>query len=372
MDVTENMSGKYWKTCSKDITSSEGWFKKIMLLGLLSFVPVFGAMTLNGYAYEWAHKAAWGVRGPLPKKIYGRTGSKMLRWGWFAFALGIIISLIPGIISAIGTALFDGGLGVSVWDYGYYAHHAGYSAGSGILLAVGGLLIVVGMLASFVACVVTWVSCMRMTVYDKFGAGMQLGKVFKMIGHDFGGIARIFGMYLLTSLVIGIIYAVAVGIIVFVVVLLMLGFGLSTGAAYGGSGMGGAQVTALVVQMVLMALLVAFPLVLVVVYALFVMNAWQTLLIARAVGYWTAQFDIAHWGRKEDPMPFEVDPSAGAASTPQAPQTATAGAPAAQGVSLPAEARPTPEGEAGAPDVSDAAATPGTAAGSAPEDGAGK
>lgn len=363
MDVKENMSGKYWKTCSKDITSSEGWFKKVMLLGLVSFVPVFGQMTLQGYAYEWAHKAAWGVSGPMPKKIYGRAGSPMLRWGWFAFALGIIIAIIPMIITWIATFMVDAGLGVSLWamyDPSYY-YHGAVGAGSTVLLVIGIILMLVGLVASFAAYVVTWVSCMRMTVYNRFGAGMQLGKVFKMIKHDFGGIMRIFGMYLLTTLIIVAIVTVIMCIVIFVVLLGIVALGV--GATSGFYAMSESEAVGLVIGLIFMALLFGFPLILACVYIELVMLAWQTLLVTRAVGYWTAQFDIAHWGRVEDPMPFEVAPSAAAQSVPQQPapdsqtqpMAASQPAPQAQPVFLQAPAEPAPPaGEpacAGAPEA---------------------
>ena len=44
MDQT-NYSGKYFRTSYGDIKSSKGWFGKICLLGLISFIPIFGQMT---------------------------------------------------------------------------------------------------------------------------------------------------------------------------------------------------------------------------------------------------------------------------------------------------------------------------------------
>ena len=363
MSTTESMSGKYWKTCSKDITSSEGWFKKILLLGLVSFVPVFGQMTLQGYAYEWAHKAAWGVAGPMPKKIYGRAGSPLLRWGWFAFAIGFIISLIPAVITCVSSFMVDAGLGVSIWamyDPSYY-YHGAVGAGSGIMLVIGVILMIVGFVASFAAYVLTWVCCMRMTAYNKFGAGMQLGKAFKMIKHDFGGIMRIFGMYLLTTLII-----VAICSVVMCIVMLVVLFGavaLGAASTSGFHAMSETHAVGMIIVMVLMVLMLAFPFVLVCVYIELVMLAWQTLLVTRAVGYWTAQFDIAHWGGMEDPMPFEVNPPAAAQSVPQQPQqeaaaqSSSAPAPEARPVFLQApEAQPAPP--AGEPVPVESSATP--------------
>lgn len=349
MSTTESMSGKYWKTCSKDITSSEGWFKKILLLGLVSFVPVFGQMTLQGYAYEWAHKAAWGVAGPMPKKIYGRANSPLLRWGWFAFAIGFIISLIPAVIVCISSFMVDAGLGISIWamyDPSYY-YHGAVGAGSGIMLVIGVILMIVGFVASFAAYVLTWVCCMRMTAYNKFGAGMQLGKAFKMIKHDFGGIMRIFGMYLLTALIIVVIVTVIMCIVMFVVLFGAVALGVASTSGF--HAMSESHAAGMIIVMVLMVLLLAFPFILACVYIELVMLAWQTLLVTRAVGYWTAQFDIAHWGRMEDPMPFEVNPPAVAQSVPQQPQQGAVAQPVAQGqvaaqqpASAPQVAQPTP------------------------------
>lgn len=71
-----NYSGRYFRTCYDDIKSSKGWFGKICLLGLIEFIPIFGQMTVYGYCWEWAHKAAWGVDSPMPKKIYGRPAAR--------------------------------------------------------------------------------------------------------------------------------------------------------------------------------------------------------------------------------------------------------------------------------------------------------
>ena len=97
-----NYSGRYFRTCYDDIKSSKGWFGKICLLGLIEFIPIFGQMTVYGYCWEWAHKAAWGVDSPMPKKIYGRPGSKMLRWGWFALVIAFVVAILPSIVMSIG------------------------------------------------------------------------------------------------------------------------------------------------------------------------------------------------------------------------------------------------------------------------------
>ena len=43
------------------LTGERGWYKPIVVLALLSWVPFLGTIALLGYAYEWARLAAWGV-----------------------------------------------------------------------------------------------------------------------------------------------------------------------------------------------------------------------------------------------------------------------------------------------------------------------
>ena len=79
------MNIKYFRTASNDISASEGWFKTILLLGLISFIPIFGIIVVMGYAFGWAREIAWGTRAPLPKKIFGNEDGMYSR-GFFALA----------------------------------------------------------------------------------------------------------------------------------------------------------------------------------------------------------------------------------------------------------------------------------------------
>lgn len=304
MNQTQSMNGKYYRTCMNDIKASEGWFGKICLLGLISFIPIFGQMTVYGYAYEWAHKAAWGVSDPMPKKIYSRPGSKMLRWGWFALAIIVIFAIVPSIISMIGSALNTAGTPHSVYSY---SGHRTVGSGSPALLAAGGLLSFIGWILAIFVYMFAWVANIRMTIYDRFGAGMQLGKVWKMATHDFGGLMRILGM----SLIWGIGFAFIGGI------LMMIVLGIAIGPAIA-SGMFSASSNA-IAGVLITSLAVALPFLLVLIYFMYVAQAFLNILVARAVGYWARQFDVPAWGTKDDPMPFEVQ-AAQQAQQYQAPQ----------------------------------------------------
>lgn len=307
MAQTSSMSGRYYRTCMDDIRSSEGWFGKICLLGLISFVPVFGQMTVSGYAYEWAHKAAWGLQDPMPKKIYGRPGSKMLRWGWFVLVITFLFALIPGIISMIGSFMNAAGTPDVV-----YTSRGLRSSGvaNPALVAAGGFFSLAGSILTVFTYVFAWVACIRMTVYDRLGTGLQLGKVWKMAKHDFGGLMRILGMSLIWGLIFALIASIICVIIVAIAVVPAVAVGVSTSS--GGSG---------AFAYVLAAIAVAAPLFLIFAYALFVAQSFLNILIARAVGYWARQFDIPSWGTKDDPLPFETQATQQATyATPQQPQ----------------------------------------------------
>lgn len=144
-----------------------------------------------------------------------------------------------------------------------------------------------------------WVGTIRMTMYDRLGTGLQFGKIWTMIKKDFGGLMRIFGMAILFDLVGGII----IGIVALIIVVAVLGatvaplIFMSSNGMYSDSAMFG---------YVLTLIMTMFPVVLVLSYVWFVYSAFIELLVARAVGYWTRQFDVSAWGTKDDPLPFEV------------------------------------------------------------------
>ncbi len=294
MNQSSSMNGRYYRTCINDIRSSEGWFGKLCLLGLISFIPVFGQMTVSGYAYEWAHKAAWGIQDPMPKKIYGRPGSKMLRWGWFVIVITFVFALIPLIISMIGSFMNGAGSPDVVYT-GRGVRSIGPS--NPALIAAGGVFSLIGTILAIIAGIFAWVGCIRMTIYDRLGTGLQFGKIWKMAKHDFGGLMRIFGM----SLIWGLIFGFIAGFILTIIVAITIVPVIATGA-YASSSSG--EVAGLAIA----AILFASPIFLIFAYVLCVAQAFLSILIARAVGYWARQFDVGSWGTKDDPLPFETQP----------------------------------------------------------------
>ncbi len=48
------MEKGYFSAAWGDITKSPGWFSKILRLGLLNLIPIFGVIVTYGYLYGWA------------------------------------------------------------------------------------------------------------------------------------------------------------------------------------------------------------------------------------------------------------------------------------------------------------------------------
>ena len=53
----------------EDVRSTDGWMKKVLLLGLVMLVPILN-LFVTGYAVSWAKEIACGKRAAMPKKIF--------------------------------------------------------------------------------------------------------------------------------------------------------------------------------------------------------------------------------------------------------------------------------------------------------------
>ena len=290
------MQTGYFNAAWQDIKNTPGWFGKLILLSLLSFVPIFGWLVVLGYLYGWARDIAWDVHGPMPKHIFGNEDGKLYSRGFFAMVIGFVFMLAPWVLEAVWGGVM--GLGTA-WSGG---RHGGVFLFVGLSTMVFSLLIIA---AAFFATLFSWVGSMRMSIYGRLAAGFQFGKIWAMIRHDFGGLLRILGMALLLAIAIGIVASVLIFVLVFIG--LFVGFAMTGGNLNIQSAHPGATVWAIVfatggvvlVLAVLCGVLSAG------------MYVFVEMMIVRALGYWTRQFDVPAWRGQDDPMPFEL---AGAAA----------------------------------------------------------
>ena len=293
------MQIKYFDTAWNDIAHSPGWFVKVLQLSLLSFIPIFGPVVVSGYLYGWAREIAWGVHEPMPQRIFANEDGKLYRRGFYIFVMSLAFALALAFVASIGSTLTT----FSLTSMG----GSGGSISGSVFMTLGSVISLVGWVASIAMVFFIWVASMRIAIYDCLSAGFQLGKIWKMIKHDVNGIARIFGMNLLVSLVGGLALSLVCGILFTI-------FGVTVGAGLIGvaaSATTEAAAEEAVRQYLLSGNLggiVAGALILgfVCTFICVVLDTFVEMLTARALGYWTMQFDVPRWRGQDDPMPFEL------------------------------------------------------------------
>ena len=130
------MQTGYFNAAWQDIKNTPGWFGKLILLSLLSFVPIFGWLVVLGYLYGWARDIAWDVHGPMPKHIFGNEDGKLYSRGFFAMVIGFVFMLAPWVLEAVWGGVM--GLGTA-WSGG---RHGGVFLFVGLSTMVFSLLII--------------------------------------------------------------------------------------------------------------------------------------------------------------------------------------------------------------------------------------
>lgn len=321
------MQIQYYKAAWGDIKNSPGWFGKFCLLALINFIPVFGQIVTFGYLFGWAREIAWGAHQPMPAKIFANEDGKFWRRGWFVLVLAFVFALVPAVVVQIGNVMQSAGLS------SYAAGYGAPAVQNPFLLGFGSLIALIGWAGAILLTVLSWVGSMRISIYDRLSAGFQISKIWKMARYDAKGLLKIFGMYLLVSLIIGVILGIIVTVLVFLVV--AVGFAGLVGAGYTYDTlqhMNEAQAIRLFAQFISSAGLIGVLSLLAMTFLTELASVYVTALFVRAMGYWTMQFDVPRWGGQDDPLPFEGIAAAPPAAQPgyyAAPGTPQSAAPAA-------------------------------------------
>jgi len=293
------MQIQYYRAAWNDLKSSPKWFGKLCLLALVGLIPIFGQIVIFGYLYGWAREMAWGVHEPLPAKIFGNEDGKLYRRGWYIFVLVFVLSLVPSIVMGIGSSMQQ-----TVYLNGIAD---GDGTGLGVSTGFGSLLYFVGIALSLFISVFAWIGYMRIAVYDRLSSGFQFGKMWKMLRHDTNGILRIFGMYLLVNLIVGLVLSIVIVALLILVIFAGVG-GLASAGYTAGSfeSMTDAQATQVLLLLFSSVGVVGIISLAVGGFACSLASVYVEALVARAMGYWTMQFDVPHWRGQDDPMPFEL------------------------------------------------------------------
>lgn len=320
----------YFQSAWEDIKHTRGWFGKILLLALVNFIPILGQIIILSYLYGWAREIAWGIHEPAPAKIIANDDGKFWWRGWLIAVLTVAFLALPTLLN-----LLSGSIDAYSYEWTIFGPQLVSDPGLSALKTVLSLL---AFAAGLVLLVFSWVGCMRVAIYNRLSAGFQFKKMWAMLRHDGAGMGRIFLMNLLLVLIMGCIMAV--------VVALFIGIVLTVGiSAAGGlqnlamiAQMDSSQGILVAIQVLLAAGGVGFILLLIVLYLGGIASVFMHMVVIRALGYWTMQFEVPLWGGQDDPLPFELQepPEAARASAPEAP--APPAAPAA--VASPAAAAP--------------------------------
>lgn len=328
----------YFQSAWEDIRHTRGWFGKILLLALVNFIPILGQIIILSYLYGWAREIAWGIHEPAPAKIFANDDGKFWWRGWLIAVLTVAFLALPTLLN-----LLSGSIEAYTYEWTIFGPQLVSNPGLSALKTVLSLL---AFIVGLVLLVFSWVGCMRVAIYNRLSAGFQFKKMWAMLRHDGAGMGRIFLMNLLLTLVMGCIMAV--------VMALFIGIVLTVGI----SAAGGLQNLAMIAQMdssqgllvALQVLLAAggvgFILLLFVLYLGGIATVFIHMVVIRALGYWTMQFEVPLWGGQDDPLPFELQepPEAARASAPEAPAAPVA-------VAVPTAAAPTAASAPAAPTI---------------------
>ncbi|MDR2586640.1 MAG: DUF4013 domain-containing protein [Coriobacteriales bacterium] len=286
---------KYFETTNQDFIKSPGWFKRLLVMGLIYFIPIFGPLVIQSYLYGWAREAALGVRNPLPPRIFGNEDGQLYRRGWRLFAMQILYSLLPILIMMIASFALMGAIFSATEPSVILGFAFGYFALMLVLLPLMlGLMLVI------------WAAGIRTTVYGSVSAGLQLGEVFKMLKRDFGGILRILGMYILIIMIVSIAVETVIFIVMFIGGMFMVGFAA-------GSGMSGSAAEVLIAFGSVALMLPLY-------YVMFVTMLYPLALSTRALGYWARGVLPDLWQASAGGGAWPAQPQPGYAPAPPQPE----------------------------------------------------
>lgn len=276
----DRIRGNYLARSWALLTRDRGWVKPVLVLSLVALVPIIGPIAVVGYGLEWARLTAWGVDA-APKQKRVNVG-QVLAAGWRGFVVGFVWEAMVWAVYALVS-----------WVFG---HVPGEDGG----FLPGGLIDLLYCVASLALAPVVIAAQVRSAIYQRIGAGLQVGRVLKMCSRDPGGLMHMLGIQLLGCLALlclGIVFGV---VALAIVTPYLVGLGYSSGSLLPGS-----RALARFIAGILGSLSVP-----IVLFAFLTSMATQVtrLLCMTGVGLWMRQFDVSRWGRSTDPLPSSDEP----------------------------------------------------------------
>lgn len=276
--------GRYFSRAWSLLTREKGWWKPVAVCAAAGLVPVAGPLGVLGYRLEWARLVAWGAD-VSPKRHGVRVGS-CISSGWRGFLVLLVWGLVMSVIGGV----------------------------CGALPLIGGLLSTLWTICCLYLGMVVSVAELRATIYQKAGAGFSWKNLVELGRRDPSGLLSILGWemlcYLVIALVGGIVLSVtALGAAPHIISLAselgyynsgLYGFDYGYGSPYGGSEY---YVTQLAMELFFYVIAAFGPTLIVLGLIALVLRNGISMVVYAALGLWIRQFDVANWGRSEEPLP---------------------------------------------------------------------
>lgn len=268
--------GRYFSRAWSLLTREKGWWKPVAVCAAADLVPVAGPLGVLGYKLEWARLVAWGAD-VSPKRHGVRVGS-CISSGWRGFLVLLVWGLVMGVIGGV----------------------------CGALPLIGGLLSTLWTICCLYLGMVVSVATLRATIYQKAGAGFSWKNLVELGRRDPSGLLSILGWemlcYLVIALVSGIVLSVtALGAMPRIISLASeLGYYNSGLSPYGDLEY---YVTQLAMELFFYVIAAFGPTLIVLALIALVLRNGISMVVYAALGLWIRQFDVANWGRSEEPLP---------------------------------------------------------------------
>ena len=268
--------GRYFSRAWSLLTREKGWWQPVDVCAAADLVPVAGPLGVLGYKLEWARLVAWGAD-VSPKRHGVRVGS-CISSGWRGFLVLLVWSLVMGVIGGV----------------------------CGALPLIGSLLSTLWTICCLYLGMVVSVATLRATIYQKAGAGFSWKNLVELGRRDPSGLLSILGWemlcYLVIALVSGIVLSVtALGAMPRIISLASeLGYYNSGLSPYGDLEY---YVTQLAMELFFYVIAAFGPTLIVLALIALVLRNGISMVVYAALGLWIRQFDVANWGRSEEPLP---------------------------------------------------------------------
>ena len=247
-----------------DFKASPSKFKIILKLAAFQFVPGVGGLVTSGYMYTWAKEQAFGKHEPMPQKIV-RPG--VLDSGLYAYGVNLIIMVATFalffILGMLLGAINLDGLMPLLW--------------LAFVIASGPFITIMLLRSAICGKVRAGLNVKR--AWEMFAAQNKTGKAFTSY---WGPMAAAFGLTIVAFIIFFILFGVVLG--TSLAPLAFSGYGMSYGYA-----------SAYAASTAFAAIMSFFPLIIILLFALFFIGTAASMVATRAFGYWMQDFNPRDW-----------------------------------------------------------------------------